>query len=142
MATPRPEFNGFLLRDPASEAIYLIIDGLKCHVPDQLTCNNLFGLSGNDMLQIVTEVVDVNDVSDGLQLTPGAILALRTFNDGSTDQSTYLISDAGSESQVKRYIPSPAIMGKYHFNQATYNGTIKPILSFILDFIPSGTDLA
>ena len=141
MPSPRPDLEGFLLRNPADGAIYLIIDGLKCHVPDQLTCYNLFGLEGNDMLQIVTEVADVADVSDGLQLTPGAIIAQRTFNDYTTDGALFLVSDAGNESHVKRYITSPEVAEKYHFNIARYNGELKPTLAFILDFITSGTDL-
>jgi hypothetical protein len=119
---PHPELNGYLLKLPTADPIYLILDGLRCHVPDMPTFNNLF----RDGAQVFPEPL-LNMVAEGPPLSLGAILA-----QAAPDFKWYLVSNG-----LKRWIPSKTIADLYQFDGKKV-GTYPAIL---LNFIPIGPDI-
>jgi len=93
--------NGMRVRDPASGAIYLVLDGKLRWVPNPETYNNLF----KDWTS-VTQITTAAEYLVGQPLTDGAYLA-----GGSPDGKIFLVVDA-----TKRWITSPQVFDLYGFN--------------------------
>ena len=97
---PHPELNGYLVKLPKTDPIYLIIDGKKCHVPNPETFNNLFlgsaHVEENSLLRLV---------SDGQSLETGAMLIKANGN------PTYYLLTNGK----KRKIHNPDVLNQYQF---------------------------
>ncbi|MDQ1833128.1 hypothetical protein [Massilia scottii] len=97
----RNDLNGLRMQLPGAPAIYLIDRGVKRHIPDPTTYNNLF----RDWSGIVQDP-HLNNIDTGTPLSHGAVLA-----QAQGDAAVYLI-DQG----VKRHIASPATMDRYYFD--------------------------
>lgn len=90
--------NGYRYQVPGSLAVYLVIDGLRHHVPDPATYSNLWStwdgiLPGG------------SNISIGEPLLSGSFLALERET-----QRTYLVG------RSKRWIPNPTIFRQYAFD--------------------------
>ena len=90
----RPDLNGFRVKSPAAPHIYLIDRGMRRHIPNPPTYENLFR-SWNGI------IVDINisDITLGQPITSGAVLAK-----ASNHPAIYLIDSA-----QKRWIVSPPV---------------------------------
>ncbi|WP_157985423.1 hypothetical protein [Lentzea terrae] len=89
--------NGFRYQNPGERAIYLVIDGERHHVPDELTYFNLWvDFSG---VQSGGAVIDI-----GSPLLSGSYLA-RERETG----RVYLVG------RTKRWIPNETILNQYSF---------------------------
>ena len=125
MATTRPDLNGLLYRlFPGSPPVFLILDGLKCGIPNPATAINLFGANFE---QLINSNPDLDEISDGQAISNGAIIAR---GDGAT---VYLVASGGTENNVKRPIPNPTVLGQYSFT-----GQIQNVQQILLDFISTG----
>ena len=92
-----PTCNGFRYQNPGERAIYLVIDGERHHVPDELTYFNLWvDFSG---VQSGGAVIDI-----GAPLLSGSYLA-RERETG----RVYLVG------RTKRWIPNERIFNQYSF---------------------------
>jgi hypothetical protein len=99
--------------------IYLVLDGNVRNIPDPNTYDNLFENRNN----IITSAANLQVI--GEPLTPGAYLA-------AGDTRVYLVNDG-----VKRWIASPQVFQKYHFNAAV----VKTINAGELKDIPMGNTI-
>ncbi len=117
---PKPELNGeiFKLRPDAVE-IYLILDGLRCHIPNPTTYNLLFRNGASPGIN-----PDLLEIEEGLVLSNEACL-MKT----PTDHPIYLVNNGR-----KRHIVSEEVMDKYKFNWKT----IKQVPAAIVAAIPDG----
>ena len=95
------EFEGKRISKLGDTAIFLILDGQRHLVPNPTTANNLFGPTDT-----VDEVLDLDTVPPGDQLTNGAILA-----SAHNDPKVYFVSN-----NCKRHVVSSAAMSKYGFD--------------------------
>jgi hypothetical protein len=118
----RPDLNGFRIKHP-NGTVYLILDGMRRHVPNPGTYANLF----RDWSGIVTDI-DVDEIQNGGPLSNGAILSR-----GIDTAPVYLISNG-----VKRHVVSPAAMDKYYF--AWERVVVVPAIQ--LDSIPTGQPIS
>lgn len=118
----RPDLNGLRVKSPAAPHVYLIDRGVRRHIPDPPTYENLFR-SWNGI------IVDINitDITLGLPITPGAVLAK-----ASNHPAIYLIDHA-----QKRWIVSPPVFDKYYFawNRVV---VVPPVL---INSIPTGSNI-
>jgi hypothetical protein len=114
-------YEGFRIKQANQAAIFLILDGHKHWIPDPPTYANLFGNAGWQ------EVLDVDSVPNGDDLTAGALL-------GQPDNGPpiYLVSTG-----QKRLILSPQTMTKYGFD----HGSVKIFPHVLIDFIPTGNNI-
>jgi hypothetical protein len=95
------EINGQVVRGRTSGvATYLIDQGVRHLIPDELTFNNLF--TGWD---IITTYDDLAFIDEGAPLSSGAILVR------GEGVATWLVTNG-----VKRPINSEEIMSRYHFD--------------------------
>ncbi|HKQ51668.1 MAG TPA: hypothetical protein VJT74_04820 [Pyrinomonadaceae bacterium] len=117
---PRPDLNGSRIRHPAG-AIYLILDGMRYHIPNPPTYNNLF----RDWNGIDTDI-NVTDITDGGALSDGAVLAVQ--NEGGV---VYLVTNG-----FKRAIISPTAMDHYHFSWERIVRVPRILLDFIQETGP------
>lgn len=92
--------NGFRYQNPGERAIYLVIDGVRHHVPDELTYFNLWATFAG--LQSGGAVIDI-----GAPLVSGSYLA-RERETG----RVYLVG------RTKRWIPNDRIFDQYSFDRA------------------------
>jgi hypothetical protein len=92
--------NGFRYQDPRTKAVYLVIDGLRHHVPDTATYFNLW--AGWDGLR-----TDGNGISVGEPLLSGSYLA-KEIETG----KVYLVG------RTKRHIYTMEIFHQYAFDVA------------------------
>jgi hypothetical protein len=120
--TPMPQLNGTLRQAPGAPQIYLVLNGLRCWIPDMTTLTNLF-------LPGVTAVSDPNldQISVGNPLTSGAVLGQA---DGTAP--AYLITNG-----VKMWIPDSNTFNAYQFNSKCIQ-FVQPVL---IDFIPIGPNV-
>jgi hypothetical protein len=100
LASARPDLNGVRVRQAGGTMMFLIDRGLKRHVPDPQTFNNLF----KDWSHY--DVLDIDSIETGAPLPSGAILA-SPIGDG----TVYLL-----DSGCKRHVTGPSVMKKYNFN--------------------------
>ena len=121
---PHPELNGYLLKLPNTDPIYLILDGYRCHVPDFPTFQNLF----RDGAAVFQEPL-LNVVAQGPALSQGALLVR---SDVTKDAKVYLLSNG-----VKRWIPNPEIFNLYQFNASR----IVSLPVIVINSIPTGPDI-
>lgn len=96
----RRDLDGLRIQKPGDDAIYMMDQGQKRHIPDPPTYNSLF----RDWNSIVQDV-DLNEIDTGLDIADGTCLA-QAFG----DTAVYLI-DRGT----KRHVGSPATMDRYDF---------------------------
>lgn len=66
----RPDLNGLIMHIPGQTALYLILDGYKCHIPNEQTAKNLFVPNF-----VITPDPSLNDITTGPPLADGAVLA-------------------------------------------------------------------
>jgi len=79
---------------------YLVLDGKVRHIPDPTTYNNLF----EDWNNIIKS-------DPGLQVTGAPLTNGAYLSTAPGDPKVYLVNDG-----VKRWIASPQVFNKYHFN--------------------------
>jgi len=116
---PRTEYAGLRLKDLTGPAIYLVNpEGYLMLIPDPKTYNNLF--RNWDGIQ----ATDISNIAKGPALSVDAVLAKADNSD-----TVYIVSNG-----VKRGIPSPAVMDKYHFNWER----IYVVPHVLIDSIPTG----
>jgi hypothetical protein len=121
-AGPRPDLAGLRVKLPNRPEIYLIDpDGYRRWIPNPETYNNLF----RDWNGVVTDI-NIDQIALGSQLTYGAVLA-RAVNSA----PVYIVSNG-----MKRWITSPAVMDKYHFNWSR----VYVVPHVLVDFIPHGAN--
>jgi hypothetical protein len=119
---PRKDLAGLRVKSPASPELFVIDpDGLRRYIPNPGTYNSLF----RDWNGIVVDI-NVNEISRGADLTSGAVLVRAAGT-----APVYLISNG-----QKRWITSPAVMDKYHFNW----NTVLQVPAALVDFIPTGAN--
>ena len=94
------ECNGYRYQIPGQLAVYVVIDGVRHHVPDQPTYLNLW--AGFADVIAGGGTVDIGD-----PLVVGAFLALEVETG-----RVYLVG------RSKRWIPNPAILHQYAFDEA------------------------
>jgi len=112
--------SGERMKSPGNPAVFLIDpEGYKRWIPNAATYNNLFV----DWTGII-ENTDVLSIYPGPPLSDGAFLAK-----ASNSAAVYLVSNG-----QKRWLTSPAVMDKYHFNW----GAINVLLPAHLEAIPTG----
>ena len=117
---PRRDLAGCRMRTPTCASIYVIDpDGYRRWVPNHMTYSRLF----RDGAGIVDDF-DLEHIAQRPKLTSGAMLV-----QGDVSSSVYLL-DHG----VKRWVPSPAVMDKYHFAW----DRIFVVKQFFIDKIPNG----
>jgi hypothetical protein len=117
---PRPDLAGCRVRTSSCATIYVIDpEGFRRWVPNQRTYSRLFRDAGG-----VIDTFDVAQIAQRPKLTTGAMLV-----QGDVSPSVYLL-DHG----VKRLVPSPAAMDKYHFAW----DRIFVVKQFLIDKIPNG----
>ncbi len=75
----------------------------------------------------VEEVIDINDIDQGPNISDGAILA----KDPNL-APVYLIDNG-----QKRWVTSPAVMDKFYFSW----NAIQSVPNIVLSFVPSGSDI-
>lgn len=122
MAQPRPDLAGLRVKFPANPAIYLIDpSGIRRWIPNPETYNNLF----RDWNGVIIDI-DIGEITEGPSLTNGAFLA-RAINAA----PVYLISNG-----EKRWITSPAVMERYHFDW----NRIQLVSQILLDSVPNGAN--
>lgn len=103
-------------RISVGDAMYLVLDGQVRHIPDPETYKNLFDTWDG----VIKSEEGLQEI--GKPLTQGAYLA-------KNDEKVYLVSD-----RVKRWIASPQVFKKYHFNEKV----IKKLNAAELNAIPTG----
>jgi hypothetical protein len=123
---PRPDLAGLRVKlptvphEPNTDKIYVIDpDGYRRWIPNPDTYNNLF----RDWTGVVTDI-DIDEIPAEDPLTDGAILARAEGN-----ARVFLVSN-----NMKRWITSPAVMDKYHFNW----DRVYQVPHILLDFIATG----
>ena len=117
--TVRPDLNGLRLQIPGNPAIWLILNGVRRHIPNPATYDNLFrNWSG------IVQDINANEIDDGGPISNGARLA-RPANEA----PVYLITN-----DVKMWVPSPAVMDEYHFD---WNKVVS-LPKVAIDSIPDG----
>ena len=120
MGELRPDLNGFRVKVPGLNGIYLIHEGRRRLIPNPETYNNLFrdweGILEGSWVKLILE---------GSPIANGAVLARGIGTSG-----VYLI-----DLYVKRGVASPETMERYHFNW----DRVYPVPVILLDNIPSGT---
>lgn len=121
--TVRLDLNGLRVKSPAAPHVYLIDRGVRRHIPDPPTYDNLFR-SWNGI------IVDINisDITLGLPITPGAVLAK-----ASNHPAIYLIDHS-----QKRWIVSPPVFDKYYF---AWNRVVV-VPPVVINSIPTGSNIA
>lgn len=119
----RPDLDGLRLTPPRGGPIYLMDRGVRRHIPNPATYNNLF----RDWNGVISDV-DVDIIPEGPPLLDGAILFRP---DGRPE--VYMIDDAG-----KRHVVSPEAMDKYYFNW----NTIVQVPEVITRFVPDSDPLS
>jgi len=108
------------MRTPASASIYLIDpDGYRRWVPNRLTYDRLF----RDREGIADDFA-LDQIAQRPRITSAAMLIR-----GDESDSLYLL-----EHGVKRLIPSPAVMDKYHFSW----DRVFAVKQFFIEKIPHG----
>ena len=117
---PAPQLNGYLLKHPESPAIYLILNGLRCQVPDPATLVGLFVTNRQ-----VHEDFHIDLITKGDDIAVGASLVK---GDGSPQQ--YFLPG-----KVKMWIRDLTTFSQYQFRQVT---TIPQIL---INSIPDGPNV-
>lgn len=98
---PRPDLDGLRVKVPGDDAIYLMDNGYRRHIPNVPTYNNLF----RDWNSI-HEDTGVGEIPVGTSIADGAVLAK-----GANTDPVYLV-----DSGVKRWVTGPSVMEKYYFN--------------------------
>lgn len=119
---PRTDLNGLRLQGPRGGKVYLIDRGYRRHIPNPETYAKLFA----NWNGIITDL-NVDAIPEGTPISNGAILA-----QGIGRGEVYLV-DGGT----KRYIASPAVFNKYHFNW----NTIQQVPEIVLRDVPDGPTL-
>lgn len=113
-------YDGTLaMRGNGAGGIFLIMNGLIRHVPNPATFSNLFkspNVQKNDYL--------VDNCPQGPALSNGAVIAR------GAGPEWYLITN-----QVKMWIPSPAVVETFHFNDPVI------VPGILLEFIPTGPNV-
>ena len=120
--TPMPQYNGTLRQAPGSPAIYLVLNGLLCLVPNMETLANLF-VSGVKPVQDP----DLDEIQAGPPLTRGAVLAQAIGT-----APCYLVTNG-----VKMWIINSDAFNAYQFNVKN----IQFVQGVLIDFIPTGADV-
>lgn len=92
--------NGFRYQNPGEKAVYLVIDGVRHHVPDELTYFNLWANWAG--LQPGGAVIDI-----GAPLVSGSYLA--------RERETGMVYLVG---RTKRWIPNERILDQYAFDRS------------------------
>jgi hypothetical protein len=118
--------NGTLLHVTGNDAIYLMLDGQACWVPDLPTANNLFTTTALQNRQGISQA-DFSALVSGPTLTSGAALA-----QGVGQQGIYLISWG-----QRCGISSSQVFENYGFNASMVQPT--PVL--VLNGFPQGVSL-
>jgi hypothetical protein len=117
---PRRDLAGRRMRTPASASIYLIDpDGYRRWIPNRLTYDRLFR-DGRG----ITDDFALDQIAQRPRITSAAMLVR-----GDQYDSIYLL-----EHGVKRLIPSPAVMDKYHFSW----DRVFVVKQFFIEKIPHG----
>lgn len=114
-----PELNGYRIKTVNSPAVYLVLDGKRRGIPNEATYFNLF--RSWDGIQ---NVIDIDRIDDGGNLSDGAILAKSP-----SSAAVYLVSNG-----MKRGITSAAVFDKYSFDW----DKIVTLSAVVLDAVPNG----
>jgi hypothetical protein len=93
--------NGQRVQSIESPAIYLILDGKKCHIPSEVVYNNLFR-NWNNIIK--KSEAQINNIPTGQPLSTDATLCL---NNG----VVWFLNNG-----KKRHVGSEAAMDKYNFS--------------------------
>jgi hypothetical protein len=115
---PAPELNGRLLKNPDFPEVYLILNGIRRHVPDEKTVESLFGASPQIFPEFHLNLIDKGD-----PLEKGATIVKAEGTD-----AWYLLPGG----KVKMLIPTPAVVKQYQFRAATAYPSI------VINSIPDG----
>jgi hypothetical protein len=118
--------NGTLLQVTGTAAIFLVLDGQTCLIPDPPTATNLFTPTALGNLQQISQA-DFTTLPAGPILTSGAALAR-----GAGQSPVYLISWG-----QRCWISSFQVFENYGFNENTIQST--PVL--VLNGFPQGVSL-
>lgn len=100
LGRPFPQFNGFRIKRPGDPRIWLIDRGLKRHIPNESTFNNLFRNWS------YREVLDIDAIQTGPPISNGAFLG-RAIG----EVAVFLF-----DQHEKRHIVNEATMDKYNLN--------------------------
>ena len=125
-----PEYNGKrITTDPKIDEgrVYLVLDGVRCWIPNPDTYNNLFRDWNG-----IEQVLDITDIDRGPDILDGAMLVNQLH--GPVGTPLYLIADG---TRTKRYIANPATMDAYYFDW----GKIVSVPAVVLEVIPQGPDI-
>ncbi|MGL4512527.1 MAG: hypothetical protein ACRCT8_05500 [Lacipirellulaceae bacterium] len=122
MADLRNDLNGLRVQLPGRPEIYLIDEGCKRHIPNPATYDSLFRDWGG-----IVQDLDIDEIPNAAAISDGAVLA-----QGKGRAEVYLI-DGG----VKRHVPSPALMDRYHFRWPQSR-----LDTAVIDAIPTGRPIA
>ena len=120
--SPAPEFNGYLLKHPEKPEIYLVLNGLRRHVPDEATLTGLFVTN-----RTVHEELHIDYITKGDTIEKGATLVK-----GDGADPWYLLAGG----KIKMWIRDPTTFAQYQFRAVT---TVAQIL---INSIPDGPDVA
>ncbi len=119
----RPDLAGKRLQGLNDPAVYLVDDnGSRRWIPNPPTYGNLFRDWNG-----IEEVIDINDIDRGPDISDGAILAKNP-----NLAPVYLVDNG-----QKRWITSPAVMDKFYFSW----NTIQSVPNIVLSFVSSGSDI-
>src|SRR6185503_18191514 len=102
---PAPKLNGYLLKHPEEPAIYLILNGLRCQLPNVETVNGLFVTN-----RTVHEDFHLDLITKGNDIASGATLVK-----GDGGDPWYLLPGG----KVKMWIKDQDIFAQYQFRAVT-----------------------
>jgi hypothetical protein len=124
MPTPRPDLNGRRIKVRGTTHIYLVDRGLKRHIPNPGTYNNLFK-DWDDILEL--DASEFNNITTGASVTNAALLAR-----GRGRNDIYLIESFG-----KRRVVSPAVMDAFGLDW----GKVREVPALALDYALTGPSI-
>ena len=117
------KYDGERVKGSNGAAIYLVLNGQLCWIPDPTTYNNLFS-SWNGV--VVSDYL-VDNIPQGQQLTSGALLVKSP-----SGAPVYLLTNG-----KKRWIPSPDVFAKFSFNSAK----VVNLPQVVVDALPQGVNI-
>lgn len=120
--TVRTDLNGIRIQIPGNAAIWLILNGVRRHIPNPSTFDNLFR-NWNGIVQDI----NADQIDEGAALSNGAFLA-RPNNEA----PVYLVSN-----NEKMHVLSPDVMDDYNFDW----NRVQSLPKVAIDAIASGPNV-
>ena len=118
---PAPELNGYLLKHPEKPEIYLVLNGLRRHLPDVATVNGLFVTN-----RTVHEDFHIDFITKGDPVETGATLVK-----GDGADPWYLLVGG----KKKMWIRDKTTFAQYQFREVTR------VAQILVNSIPDGDDV-